>query len=71
MACICDWPRECSGTGIINCDGCGGDQCVCTCGGEVSCPGCDYCEINSDESFEMESDEDDNRAGDWSETYVE
>ena len=29
MACICDWPDECSGLGIIECDGCGGDLCVC------------------------------------------
>jgi len=41
--CICDWPAECCGTGIMMCDGCGGDLCVCRCGGEMECPGCPAC----------------------------
>jgi hypothetical protein len=41
--CICDWPDDCGGTGVLMCDGCGGDQCVCTCGGEMECYGCEAC----------------------------
>jgi hypothetical protein len=45
--CFCMWPAEleCDGLGVIVCEGCGGDQCVCRCGGEMPCPGCDYCEL--------------------------
>lgn len=31
-ACMCEW--RCNGMGGLVCDGCGGDQCVCVCGGE-------------------------------------
>ena len=41
--CICDWPTDCRGLGAIQCEGCGGDLCICRCGGEMDCPGCDYC----------------------------
>jgi len=41
--CVCEFGWECSGLGTIYCDGCGGDQCICRCGGEIECPGCAYC----------------------------
>lgn len=57
--CVCDWPKParptrvdalvdaldflCSGTGVQYCKGCGGDLCICVCGGERECPGCDAC----------------------------
>lgn len=44
-ACMCELPDGCGGTGHLYCDGCGGDQCVCICGGDLGeCPGCDDCE---------------------------
>lgn len=43
-ACICEWPECCGGSGIIICEGCGGDLCVCRCGGEDQCPGCEDCD---------------------------
>lgn len=42
-ACICEFADECGGTGVLECEGCGGDLCVCGCGGEVDCYGCDEC----------------------------
>ena len=42
--CICEWPDHCAGTGILDCEGCGGDQCVCRCGGTMEGPGCDDCD---------------------------
>jgi hypothetical protein len=41
--CLCDWDSSCSGSGVLRCRGCGGDLCVCTCRGEMECPGCEYC----------------------------
>ena len=41
--CVCDWPDECDGSGILNCEGCGGDTCICVCDGERECAGCDAC----------------------------
>lgn len=56
--CICEWPDDCGGIGTIYCDGCGGDQCVCRCGGELPCPGCDECPdlepFGDDEDYEGE-----------------
>lgn len=26
--CMCDWPEGCGGTGVLFCDGCGGDICA-------------------------------------------
>ena len=26
--CLCDWPRHCNGSGVMDCQGCGGDTCV-------------------------------------------
>jgi hypothetical protein len=52
-ACVCDWPEprrlddlieRCNGAGVICCEGCGGDLCVCVCGGSRDCPGCDACD---------------------------
>lgn len=43
MRCCCYWPETCGGLGILICDGCGGDLCVCRCGGELECPGCPEC----------------------------
>ena len=43
MRCMCDWPDECNGLGILHCEGCGGDLCVCRCGGEIDCGGCINC----------------------------
>jgi hypothetical protein len=42
--CMCEWPDGCGGVGMLYCEGCGGDQCVCTCGGECECFGCDECD---------------------------
>lgn len=42
--CLCTFPTDCAGTGLLICEGCGGDQCVCRCGGERPCQGCDWCE---------------------------
>ena len=41
--CICDFPDGCGNLGILMCDGCGGDTCVCPCGGELDCHGCPEC----------------------------
>ena len=44
MTCMCDFPSSCGGTGHLECDGCGGDICVCLCGGDLGeCPGCEDC----------------------------
>ena len=42
--CICEWPDSCDDTGTLECLGCGGDLCVCRCGGTMACPGCEDCE---------------------------
>lgn len=47
--CMCEFPNTCGGTGVLYCDGCGGDQCVCTCGGEGECIGCEECEGTDDD----------------------
>jgi hypothetical protein len=44
--CICEWETSCGGTGLVRCEGCGGDFCVCAdCNGngEMECPGCSDC----------------------------
>jgi hypothetical protein len=41
--CMCEWPPDCGGLGVLQCDGCGGDLCVCVCGGECECYGCALC----------------------------
>ena len=48
--CICDFPLEsCGGLGVIYCEGCGGDLCVCICGGEIECSGCAECAGDADD----------------------
>jgi hypothetical protein len=45
-ACICEFPPDCGGLGVLVCEGCGGDFCVCgAClgHGEIECEGCEYC----------------------------
>lgn len=46
--CICDFPRDCAGLGMLLCEGCGGDMCVCPCGGDMDCPGCEACATDLD-----------------------
>ena len=43
--CFCLWPtlELCNGLGEVECLGCGGDHCVCQCGGRRPCEGCDEC----------------------------
>jgi len=55
--CMCEWPAECHGSGIIHCDGCGGDICACLCGGDMQCPGCQSCDGELDVEFEPEMTE--------------
>lgn len=50
--CMCDFPDECIGDGILACSGCGGDLCVCRAcfgHGETECPGCLMCRDSWDE----------------------
>lgn len=56
--CGCEFPDQCNGSGFLECDGCGGDICVCKCGGMTICPGCEYCE-DADFAEEDEDEEDD------------
>lgn len=58
--CMCIWRRSCYGTGMIECRGCGGDNCICLCGGEMDCDGCRDCD---DEDPDEDHDLDDR----WSE----
>lgn len=49
--CICEFPDSCDGSGVLHCDGCGGDQCFCAAcfgHGESECPGCGMCEHADD-----------------------
>lgn len=41
---MCEFQSECGGTGTLYCAGCGGDLCVCRCGGERDCDGCWACD---------------------------
>lgn len=57
--CMCEYPASCGGTGVVTCDGCGGDQCVCRCGGELGqCPGCAECPEEDDDDERDDEDED-------------
>lgn len=51
IKCICEWEDGCGGTGVIYCAGCGGDQCVCQCGGELPCGGCEECDFFDDDDI--------------------
>ena len=42
--CLCEFRDTCDGNGFLSCDGCGGDQCYCSCGGVMPCDGCDGCQ---------------------------
>ncbi len=46
VRCMCEWPDSCGGTGMLHCEGCGGDLCICKCSGEKPCPGCEECEFD-------------------------
>lgn len=46
--CICEWEGGCGGAGVLHCSGCGGDLCVCACGGEMDCDGCEDCDFGDD-----------------------
>jgi hypothetical protein len=46
--CLCDFPEDCGGTGMLQCQGCGGDFCVCLCSGEMECFGCAECPDRDD-----------------------
>ena len=50
--CVCDFPDTCGGMGTLTCEGCGGDQCVCRCGGEYPCGGCEDCEDIDEDDFD-------------------
>lgn len=50
--CMCDWRDGCGGTGTIECIGCGGDACICRCGGETPCHGCEDCDFGEDDGFD-------------------
>lgn len=52
MKCICVFQRTCGGSGVLCCHYCGGDFCICRCGGEVDCYGCVDCESPDDEAFD-------------------
>jgi hypothetical protein len=57
--CYCLWPHpdeECNGLGTVECDGCGGDRCICQCGGRYPCEGCEACAWWRD-PLELERDE--------------
>ena len=43
MTCGCEWELGCGDTGYLHCEGCGGDACICACGGELECDGCAEC----------------------------
>lgn len=52
--CICEFPEGCAGNGVLYCEGCGGDLCVCAAchgGGEMECPGCEDCYGGCDEEY--------------------
>lgn len=46
--CLCDFRGGCGGLRVVTCRGCGGDCCVCTCGGESECAGCEDCDFGDD-----------------------
>lgn len=46
--CCCDWPTGCGGHGYVYCGGCGGDLCICLCGGQSECYGCSECDDGDD-----------------------
>jgi hypothetical protein len=56
--CMCRFEKECSGTGVLHCaPPCGGDNCICVCGGERECDGCDNCDTDHDRELVVELDD--------------
>ncbi len=55
--CICDFPVDCDGGGVVFCEGCGGDFCVClACAGhgESECDGCAWCAGDEDDRCDVD-----------------
>lgn len=52
LSCVCEYRLNCGGLGLLDCLGCGGDLCVCRCGGEMECHGCEDCSDFTDEGGE-------------------
>ena len=55
IRCICEFDACCGGSGVLQCMGCGGDQCVCRAcfsNGETECDGCEMCGWGGDDSPE-------------------
>ena len=52
--CMCEWESGCGGLGVIHCRGCGGDQCICRCGGERDCEHCEDCDPYLGDDYETE-----------------
>jgi hypothetical protein len=56
--CNCTFDDECSGTGAVYCSPpCGGDLCICDCGGDRDCPGCEWCRPVEDGADDDRDDE--------------
>lgn len=56
--CMCEWEGGCGGLGVVYCRGCGGDNCVCICGGgPVECEGCEDCGPLVDDCDDFYEDE--------------
>ena len=55
--CICEWSIHCGGSGILICEGCGVNQCVCRCGGMMPCYGCPWC-CNEDDYGGVDEEDD-------------
>ena len=53
---MCDFAKGCGGTGTLRCRGCGGDLCICLCGGEQACFGCEDCERGGEADAEDDDD---------------
>lgn len=62
--CMCDFPSRCGGYGAKSCRGCGGDLCICICGGEEPCWGCDECNDGSRDGLDDDDhDHEEDRCG--------
>ncbi len=47
--CQCSFYDGCAGLGFTACRGCGGDHCICECGGVLPCEGCPDCDDHDDD----------------------
>lgn len=57
--CMCEFPSHCGGGGMLECDGRGGDLCVCAaCYGQglIECPGCSECDAFESGEWPPEGD---------------